>query len=181
MKHLRTRIERFQAGAISILLVFFSITVAWLLRAMESPPSDQFRINNALLRELLPNVKEPRLMTVDDLGNEWEKNFFIQDGFSFIIEGDFNNDGDRDYAVAGKDASSSSTFLVVIALKHGQPMTEYFDYFNGKPKMSLALWRNCRNEMDAIVVAFTLRSDDGFYLMWDGKRYTIIKTCARKR
>jgi len=115
-------------------------------------------------------------MTLDDLNRELDKSFFKQDGFTFVVEGDFDRDGIDETTVAGKDGESN-TFILLLAVGRGKPMVKYFEYFPGNSQLSLQVMPRCHRGFDGIALAFTLRSDHGFYLVWDGKKYSHIKVC----
>lgn len=162
-----------QLTVVAVSLLFISV----LVLPAEYPAGSKLRIDNALLAKLLPEVKNPRLMTVDDLGDD--KEFFEVDGFSFILEGDFDKDGKKDYAVAGKDEDTSYAFILVLTMRQGKPVVRYFRSLRPLVRVSLDIRRDCHKGYDAIDLAFTLRSDHGIYLVWDGKRYVTIEVCDR--
>jgi hypothetical protein len=67
-------------------------------------------INDDVLKSLsLPGVREPRVMRLEDLGDYWQRQFFKEDGFSFVVASDLNGDGVVDYVVAGKDMAEGPT------------------------------------------------------------------------
>ena len=116
-------------------------------------------------------------MTLDDLGDEWQKYIFKRGRVSFIVDGDFDKDGNKDYVVAGKDDSISTAFIAIFNVEGERAILRYFRYFPGESRLSLQVRRNCIKGTEVIVAAFTLASDHGLYLGWDGKRYTTIDTC----
>jgi len=161
----------FRRVTVSIALV---VVVGFLFVGAQ-PPVGQFILDNSLLQKLLPKLRKPRLMTMDDFG-ELDKRFFRQDGFSFVVEGDFDRDGTKDTAIAGKD-EELNTFILLLAVGRGKPILKYFEYFPGNSQLSLQVVPKCHRGFDGIALVFTLRSDHGFYLVWDSKKYSHMNVC----
>jgi hypothetical protein len=141
--------------------------------------TDRLTVDDGLLKNLLPKVKAPRLMRLDDLLDDWERRNFVTDGLTFILEGDYDRDGKQDYAVAGKDDSldpNLSAFILILTVKQGRPVVMYFRHLR-IPRLSLLLQPNCYKGFDGIGLVQTPRSDHGAYLTWDGAKYSIIRIC----
>jgi hypothetical protein len=141
--------------------------------------ASEIAITDSLLRELLPKIKNPRLLTVNDLRDDDERSDFQRSESAFVVKGDFNKDGQRDYAIAGKydsEDNEDANFILIVTILRGKPTVSYFHrlYID---RFGLGLVKNCRKKFNGIVLVFTFMSDHVQFIVWDGKKYTPIKMC----
>jgi hypothetical protein len=126
------------------------------------------------LSSLLPELKNPSLLTYEDLGDELEKSCFIEGGFTFVLRGDFNKDGYADLAFIVKDqgekAYDKKIFLVIVSIK-GQTVTrELFEPLS-YVRASLLLVPNYKKGTDGIIISYTINSGENEILYWNGSKY----------
>jgi hypothetical protein len=160
--------------------------VIFLSSAAEA--SDPLRIDDDFLKKYLTQLKNPRLMKIEDVTLEYERNWFLDpaSGSSFVIEGDFNKDGNPDYAVIGKydgPYPSNSIFVAVLSKRRGK-FTVDFLYKHEAPHDRAFLTKeegrklyvkNANKRFDVIVIGFAYGTDYVSAIAWDGKRYFIAE------
>lgn len=86
--------ERFKI--LLVLTSFFLILLGLSISGIQG----QVKIDNNFFKKYLTQIKNPKLLTIDDIKRDYEKTGM--EGWSFVIEGDFNKDGYTDCAIAGK-------------------------------------------------------------------------------
>lgn len=143
-----------------------------------------FEVDNNFLRKYISQLKNPRLMTIEDVKLEYEK-AWIEDpesGCSFVVKGDFNKDGYIDYGVIGKydgPYPDKSIFIAIFSTKGGKVTTEFL-YKHGvaHDRGFLCLeWgdvvniRNVDKKFDVIIASFAYGTDYVFAIAWDGMKY----------
>jgi hypothetical protein len=128
------------------------------------------------LSQILPELKEPELLSFDDLGDKDERDNFIEAGCTFVVRGDFKKDGNADIAFVVKDKGSilseKKIYLVVISIKEQTVTRDFFCMLNNK-RASLLLMANYKKGPDVIMVYYNLESDWCHLLYWNGQKYTL--------
>jgi len=178
---------------IDIKLVHFvlaTIFIIIILTASSVPEAPgQFKIDNDFLRKFLKDIKNPRILTIEDVSDEYEKTSYLKLGYSFVVEGDFNKDGYVDYAIAGKYDGSygqKSLFVAIMSLKKGEVSLEFLHKIS-RPHDKLFIsvesgnrlqCRNVNKKFDVIAVAMALWTDDVWAIVWDGEKYFRTSDCT---
>lgn len=143
----------------------------------EIKPGDQpLALTQDLLARLLPELKNPRLMSLRDLDRTLqEPELFIERGYSFVLTGDFNNDGNADVALVGKYDNSvdpqKTTFITIVTIKGKKLIREYFQRTGTAKKIFLVKELNYKPRIDAIKLIFTLDSDECGTVYWTSGKY----------
>lgn len=176
----------YQVRAIILLfiLIMTLLMLGWPLPGI-CENNNVLKIDNTFLSKHLPKIKNPRLMIDSDISRKYEKKSYREEGFGFVVTGDFNKDGNTDYAVVGKyDAPLCREKCMFVAIfsqkKHNDVILNYFDTFkNDRAFLFVEKGQNLKIEeiykkYDVILVVLAVGSDDGFAIAWDGKNY--IKT-----
>ena len=167
-------------------VILFGQALILLSTAQGNDPS---KIDNIFLRKYVTQVKGPRLLTNEDIRLEYEKT--EMEGWSFVIEGDFNKDGHTDYAIAGKydgPYGDKSLFVMILSDRNGKISNEFFyavPFPHDRLFLRLEQGGNVRvcaggikREFDVILVAFALGTDWGYAIAWDGIKYILTKEFA---
>ncbi len=136
--------------------------------------------NKSLLNKLVPELKNPRLMTLKDLDEAFdEPHVFLSRGYSFVLRDDFNSDGIADIVFVGKydnlEKPDKNCFIAVVSIKDKSVIREYFSRIYSN-RISLLRVIAYKPKMDAIGMTFNLVSDDCAYLFWTGKKWQ-VETC----
>jgi hypothetical protein len=164
-------INNFSNTQITIELDFISSQV--------KPGDKPITLNKSLLDKLLPEVKNPRLMTFADLADAEEQSGFLEGGYTFVLRGDFNKDGIADIAFVGKYKNSESyeenSFVAIISIKGKKVVRDYFLKLNN-PKICLISIPDYKPGTDAIGMVFNIFSEECGYLFWNIKQYE-FKPC----
>lgn len=134
-------------------------------------------LNKSLLTKLLPELKNPRLMTLKDLDEKLdEPRLFMDNGYTFVLRDDFNRDGIADIAFVGKydnpDQPYKNSFIATVSIKGKQVIREYFSKVF-RDRISLLRAIEYKPKIDAIGMSFNLVSDDCAYLFWTGKKWQV--------
>jgi len=170
------------AGRRLKILIVTMISILLVYNLSISADKRQVRIDNNFLRKHLPQLKNPRLMTVLDIKEQDEKEGYRDLGLSFVIEGDFNKDGYADYAVVGKydgPYPDKSIFVAVLTVgankirvdflhKFAVPHDRAFLCLEPGHKVSV---ENIDKRFDVIIVAMKLWTNYVWAVAWDGKKY----------
>jgi hypothetical protein len=167
--------------------VGFVILIALLIfLSSVSEATDPLRIDDDFLKKYLTQLKNPRLMKIEDATLEYERNWFLDSdsGCSFVIEGDFNKDGNSEFAVVGKyDGPYPNNFIFVAVLskrrskvvveflyKHEVP---YDRAFLCKEEGKRLYVKNANSRFDVIIISFAYSTDYVTAIAWNGKKYFI--------
>lgn len=138
------------------------------------PGDKPITLSESLLGEFFPELKHPRLMGFDDLGDTDEKDSFIEGGYSFVLRGDFNNDGLADIAFLGKyeniEEPEKNTFIGILSIKGKKVTREFFSRL-GYKRASLIKVSKYKGSLDAIGIIYTINSDYCEYLFWHNNKY----------
>jgi hypothetical protein len=136
-------------------------------------------INDALVRRHASVFLNPRLATVRDARDDYERACLQAGSCSFIVGGDFTGDGNKYYAIAGKYDNPrdpmNSSFILILMHKDGEFIRRFLT-----PVVSDRVFLDiskCKNGRDGIAYALTLNSDHGAHLAWNGKTYVAVSNC----
>lgn len=131
-------------------------------------------LNKELLKKLLPELKNPRLMTLKDLEDTEEQEIFKEEGYTFVLEGDFNKDGVPDIAFVGKydndKKPNENSFIAIISIKNNNITRELLNKLRTK-QVSLTLAPAYKHNIDAIALIYKFGSDECGHLFWEGGIY----------
>jgi len=142
------------------------------------PGDKSFSLGKKLLSRLLPEIENPRLMSLSDLSS-FEIPMFVEEGDVFVLRGDFNNDGIADVAFVGKgDNIGDDSFFVIVSIKNGKIRREYFDVIDAE-KITLNQQSYYKGRK-SIMLIFTYGSEDTSFIYWDGKQYKVAKITENK-
>lgn len=137
------------------------------------PGDKPLTLNKSLLAKLLPEWKNPRLMSLQDLDHD-EQEVFLEGGYAFVLRGDFNRDKLADIVFVGKyDAPGNSTkncFVTIVTIKGKKVIRSFLSKIQ-RDRISLLRVINYKPQIDAIGMSYNLVSDDCGYLYWTGKKW----------
>ena len=160
---------------IGLLMLIVPVAAATICRAGEA-----ITIDNSFLKKHLTEIKNPRLLTIDDIKRDYEK--YEMEGCSFVVNGDFNKDGYDDYAIAGKyngPFNEESLFISILTKKNNIITVEYMKKFSfphdrvflcSEPGTNFII-ENVDKKYDVIAVAMALATEWVWLIAWDGKKY----------
>jgi hypothetical protein len=75
----------------------------WVFIHGHPPGKPPYFLSPDILARLYPQIANPRVPSVEDIGDETDQWHFIAGGFSFVLFGDFNQDGLYDVALVGNN------------------------------------------------------------------------------
>ena len=132
-------------------------------------------LNKELLAKLLPELTNPRLMTLKDLVEGFdEPNMFINGGYTFVLRDDFKRDGIPYIAFVGRydnrQHPDTNCFIAIVSIKGKHVSREYYTKIY-RDRISLMRVIQYNPKIDAIGMSFNLASDDCGYLFWTGKEW----------
>ena len=140
-------------------------------------------VSETLLRQLLPELKNPQVMTLRDLTSDDARHAFKFYKYSFSLTGDFNHDNVPDLAVAGRFENDrdpeDQAFVAIFSNRNGRWTREFFL----RPRSRTVVLildkhpdpNKARQGYPSIVASFTvLGSDDYAVIYWDGKSYQTL-------
>jgi len=151
--------------------------------------ANSYEINNEFIRKHLTALKNPRILTAEDVTDRDEREMFAEYGYSFVAEGDLNKDGFKDYAFVGKydgPYPDRSLFIAIMSLKGGDTVSLEFLYKLHYPHDRAFLIvepgskSHCEgvdSRFDVLSVGMALWTDYGWTIAWDGKRYFVTDKC----
>jgi hypothetical protein len=164
--------------------VGFTVLVSILIYLSSGEASGPLRIDDDFLKKHLTQLKNPRLMRIEDVTREYERNWVLDSdsGCSFVIEGDFNKDGNSDYAVVGKydgPYPNNYNFVAILSKRRGKVVVEFLykhevphdRAFLCKEEGKKLYVKNAGKRFDVIVIGFAYGTDYVSAIAWDGKRY----------
>jgi len=145
------------------------------------PGAKPITLSGDILKELFPELKNPRLMKLGDLDSSFnEQEDFIEGGFTFVLRGDFNRDGIADIAFVGKydnsEKQDENSFIAILSVKGKKVLRIFFSKIY-KKKISLVRVINYRPNIDAIGMTYIIPSEDCGYLFWSGKNWYYDDEC----
>lgn len=143
------------------------------------PGDKPITLNPPLLSRLLPELRNPRLMSIKDLNDSDEQEGFFEGGYSFVLRGDFNKDGFADIAFVGKydnqSDSEKNSFIAIVSIRGRKVIREYFSRLETK-KAYLIRVIDFKPQADAIGIVYNLYSEECGYLYWGKGQYN-FKPC----
>jgi hypothetical protein len=160
---------------IGLPMLIILVTAATISRAGEA-----ITIDNSFLKKHLTELKNPRLLTIDDIKNDYEK--VEMEGCSFVVKEDFNKDGYDDYAIAGKydgPFNEKSLFITILTVKNDIITVEYMDKFSfahdrvflcSEPGSNYII-ENVDKKYDVIAAVMAFGTEWVWLIVWDGKKY----------
>ena len=149
---------------------------AWWLRAAFNPKNRSIRgipvedINQAWEKVYeLNEIDIPKEYVSEFGGDSFEKN-----NVAFSVDGDFNNDGIKDYALVGVYQSYTNdkgSFLLVLSRDENESYrVQYVSYWKGSSNFSVLDTR----AKDSIKVWHCMYCGDGTTYMWSNDKKTYI-------
>jgi len=136
------------------------------------PGDKPITLNKGLLKKLLPELINPRLMTFKDLGTPAEQEGFLEGGYTFVLRGDFDRDGFADIVFVGKydnpENPERNSFIAVVTIKGEKIIRKYFSKIH-RDRISLLRAVNYKTKIEAIGMSYNIASDDCGFLYWTGK------------
>lgn len=131
-------------------------------------------LNDKLLNSLFPELKNPRLMNLQDFSDRDERDFFIKFGYSFVLRGDFDRDGFDELAFVGKydydNDSKKNSFFAIVSLRGEKIKREFFSKVM-MSTVSLIKERNYKPGTDAILLVYKFGSEECGAVFWAGTKY----------
>lgn len=141
------------------------------IRSEVKPGDMPLTLSKDLLSKLLPELSNPRLMKLEDLGDDIDA---INYGHTIVLRDDFNRDGIADIAFVGKydnpTAPDKNSFIAIITISGGTVTREFFSKIY-RDHISLQRIINYKPKIDAIGMTFNFNSEDCEYLYWSGKQW----------
>jgi hypothetical protein len=135
-------------------------------------------LTNELLQKLFPELKNPRQVLPKDIEIHDLSSIFTQ-GLTFVLKGDFNNDGVADVVFSGRylaDNKEEKGFVAVISFLPGPFVErEFLQVFRGDRDVTLALdrYHHYKPGIDGILIYGHLASEDTSILYWTGSHYKL--------
>jgi hypothetical protein len=124
---------------------------------------------------LYPQLINPRLPSVEDIGDETDQWHFIAGAFSFVLFGDFNQDGLYDVALVGKyydlDIGMPQFFFSIFTVKGTSAKIQEFTKLRDQRAALKAFPDFVKSKYGAISLVYTFESCDCGYLYWNGSKY----------
>ncbi|MCE5194611.1 MAG: hypothetical protein LLF28_04025 [Nitrospiraceae bacterium] len=143
------------------------------------PGDKPITLTKEFLTKLLPELKNPRLMSLEDFADPEDKEAFLESGCTFVLRGDFNNDGIADLAFVGKYDNLSnpkySSFFVIVSIKQKKVVREYFTPLMTS-QVALLNVLKYKRKIDAIELIYHFESEECGYLFWSNKKY-VYQSC----
>ncbi len=140
----------------------------------EIRPGDKpITLNKDILAKIIPELLNPRIMSLEDLKTYDEEALFLEGGYTFVLRGDFNRDGFADIIFVGKYDGETDTkgnsFIAILSIQKNKIVREFLSKIL-RDRISIIRVINHKNDIDAIGMSYNLESDDCGYLYWsDGK------------
>lgn len=138
------------------------------------PGGKPIALDEENMKKIVPELKYPRLMSLKDLTiKPGEQDFFIKEGFSFVLRGDFNRDGFADIAFVGKYSVSDKkeeSFIAIVTIKGKKVFREFYKKID-RDYIMLLLMPDYKPNIDAIFMLYKTESEDCSYLYWDEKEW----------
>jgi len=143
--------------------------------SMKKPGDMPINLNKDLLNKLLPELRNPRLMSLKDLDEKNdEPNLFLSRGYTFVLRGDFKSPGKAEIVFVGKydnpEQPDNSSFIAIISVEGKRVTREYFTKIY-RDRISLVRVINYKPKTDAIGMSFNIPSDDCGYLYWSANKW----------
>jgi len=138
------------------------------------PGEKPITLSDSFISEIVPELKNPRFMTVSDIGDIHEQNSFLEQGYSFVLRDDFNKDGFADLAFVGKYENDNNpkedTFLVIVTFRGKKVVRDFFRPLKTNRVFLLKII-NFKLVCNAIGMIYIPASDFCGTLYWSGSKY----------
>lgn len=138
------------------------------------PGDKPITLNTSLLGRLLPELRNPRLMSFKDIVDSYEQNAFIEGGYSFVLRGDFDRDGFADIAFVGKhenpNDNGENCFIAIFSIKGKKVVREYLAKLSS-PRVFLLRIPAYKPGIDAMQLVYKFGTEECGYLYWIEKKY----------
>jgi hypothetical protein len=138
------------------------------------------QVPDSLLVRLFPDLRSPRLLSLKDLSTEDEQIAFKDYGYSFTLNGDFNQDKLADEAIAGHfDNPRDPNDTAFIAILRKDKKGWHRDFFY-RPRSSVVLLKStphpdkemAKKNYVALLAQFSpMPSHNYIVIFWDGSKY----------
>ena len=142
------------------------------------PGDKPISLSDDLIAKILPELKNPRLMNLADIKDPEEQYRFFEDGYTFVLRGDFNRDGFADIVFVGKyNQYLENSFIAIISIKGNKVIRDYFTiiYRGHIGLVNLPSYKP-KQKINAIGMSYNLSASDCGFLHWDGK-YWLYDDC----
>jgi hypothetical protein len=128
-----------------------------------------------ILARLYPQIANPRVPSAKDIGDETDQWHFIAGGFSFVLFGDFNQDGLYDVALVGKyddlDIGMPQFFFSIFTIKGTFAKVQEFTKLRHQRAALKAFPDFVKSKYGAILLVYTFESCHCGYVYWNGSKY----------
>ncbi len=134
-----------------------------------------FIVDPSMLRKVFPDMINPRVPTVQDIGDMTDQYHFMAGGFGFVLFGDFNDDGLLDVALVGKydntGAGGAQFFFAILSIDYKSVALQYFENLGFQRILLRRIPKFLRGKYDAISRVHALETERCNYVFWDGTGY----------
>lgn len=137
------------------------------------PGDKPITLSEKLLGILFPGLKNPRRMSIDDLIDIDQKEDFYEEGYTFVLRGDFNRDGIADIAFVGKydgNNKNADAFMSILSIKGKRVIVEHWRKLPYH-RAAILVDPNYKKNIDGINIMYTFGSEECETLYWDGKQW----------
>jgi hypothetical protein len=153
-------------------------TFKWVFLDELPPNKPPYFLTPTILERLFPELSNPTVPSLEDIGDNVDQWHFIAGGFAFVLFGDFNLDGLYDVAFVGKyddlEISQPQFFFSIITVKGKSAKIQHFTKLQHKRALLKTFPKYYKNKYDAILRVYTFESCDGDHLFWNGSSYVAI-------
>ncbi len=147
-----------------------TVIIKMNLPAKVRPGEKPFTLTKKFLTNIVPELKNPRLILIRDL-KPTDRDRFTEEGHAFVLRGDFNNDGVADLAFIGKYGNQNDTnnsFFVIVSIREGKVTREYFTRLS-VDKVSLV--KEYYKDKAAIKLIYSYDTEESDFVYWNGLEY----------
>jgi hypothetical protein len=131
-------------------------------------------LTSDMVKRIVPELREARLMTYEDLRYPEDQRAFVEEGYTFVLAGDFNKDGYADLAFVGKydhnEQNDPGVFLAILSFRGKTVVRDYLSTF-ARDRAFLSFISGFMDNRGGISIGFAMQSDDCGFFYWTGKRY----------
>ena len=150
-------------------------TGEWVFIHAHPPGKPPYFLSPDILARLYPQIANPQVPSVGDIGDETDQWHFIAGGFSFVLFGDFNQDGLYDVALVGKyddlDIGMPQFFFSIFTVKGTSAKVQEFTKLGHQRAALKAFPDFVKSKYGAILLVYTFESCHCGYLYWNGSKY----------
>ncbi len=159
------------------------IELPWLPSRI-NPGDKPITISNRFLSEILPELKNPRFISLSDIGDDYWIQQFLEGGFTFVLMGDFNRDGIADVAFTGKFDNDTNpelnSFFAIVSIANKKVVRDFMVVL---PVQCNSVWLKVLPKYKKVRNAIRLlrdgESEDILLVFWDGAKYVAPWANAR--